>query len=269
MGRIDKETLEKLYITEKKTGKEIAFLYGYSSFQSVYNLLEKFNIPRRDNYEAQNPIEIPKEDLEMLYINFNLSSTDLARAFACSDNTILRLLKKFDIPRKQNTWRCAGWNKGIPPLKSIKEKISVTRKELYRSGELIHWNTGRTWNLETKQAIAKALKGRFRGEDNPNWKGGKSNEYKVWRRRINDSLEYREFRKSIFERDGFTCRLCFKPSNGNLEVHHIYPVEFYPELIMNKDNAITLHHSCHTSIRYREGEYAEQFKEDILHRTIQ
>lgn len=48
-----------------------------------------------------------------------------------------------------------AWNKGIPTSEEQKEKQSLTMREKYKSGELIHWNTGLTHSEETKNQISE------------------------------------------------------------------------------------------------------------------
>lgn len=55
---------------------------------------------------------------------------------------------------------------------------------------------------------------------------------------------YIEFRKSILERDNYTCQKC--GSKSRLQVHHIKSRKEYPELIMDKNNCITLCIVCHS-----------------------
>jgi len=53
-------------------------------------------------------------------------------------------------------------------------------------------------------------------------------------------------RKRVFRRDNYTCRCC--GIKNNLQAHHIKQVIFYPELIYNIDNGITLCYDCHKDI---------------------
>ena len=56
--------------------------------------------------------------------------------------------------------------------------------------------------------------------------------------------DYKQFRQEILKRDNFTCQEC--GSKYRLQVHHIKSRKDYPELIMDKDNCITLCISCHS-----------------------
>ncbi len=73
----------------------------------------------------------------------------------------------------------------------------------------------------------------------------KSHENKIAR----GKSEYTEWRKHVFERDGFTCQDCSAHSgNGTaiiLHPHHIKPFATNPELRYDLSNGITLCFACH------------------------
>lgn len=79
-----------------------------------------------------------------------------------------------------------------------------------------------------------------RGEDNPAWKGG------IAGARCVDfkSDEYRQFRKTVFERDGYRCVICGEVG-GDLNAHHIKKYSEYPLLRYEANNGITLCRKCH------------------------
>jgi hypothetical protein len=113
---------------------------------------------------------------------------------------------------------------------------------------------------ETKRKISNSLNGRFRGANHPNYKHGINRKFRtVWHSRF----EYKEWRKSVYERDNYTCQMCDKPSNGDLQCHHILPVKDYPLLIVDIDNGITLCEACHRSIKGKEHDYIKVFQEIV------
>ncbi len=63
-------------------------------------------------------------------------------------------------------------------------------------------------------------------------------------------VEYKEWRKAVYERDGYTCQLC--GSRGvKLNAHHKMQYAHFPELRYAIDNGITLCVPCHKAIHRR------------------
>ncbi len=55
---------------------------------------------------------------------------------------------------------------------------------------------------------------------------------------------YSDWRKAVYERDDYTCRICNK-KGGRLNAHHVYSYNTHPELRMSVDNGICLCKQCH------------------------
>ncbi len=92
-------------------------------------------------------------------------------------------------------------------------------------------------------SIARTGKPRLdiRGDKNPNWKGGT---YGTERHRIMGTVEYKNWRKAVFERDAYTCQNCHR-KGGRLQADHILPYCKFPKEIFNVDNGKTLCFKCH------------------------
>ena len=67
---------------------------------------------------------------------------------------------------------------------------------------------------------------------------------------IRKSPEYQRWRREVRQRDGDACRVC--EEHGNSHVHHIKPLEKYPDLATEIDNGITLCGNCHTRLKGKE-----------------
>lgn len=80
-----------------------------------------------------------------------------------------------------------------------------------------------------------------RGEKHWNWGGG---EYRKERHTAMGRIEYKTWRKSVFERDDYTCQGCFK-RGGDLEADHIKRWKDNPELRYSVENGRTLCVPCH------------------------
>jgi len=77
-------------------------------------------------------------------------------------------------------------------------------------------------------------------ENNPNWQGGKT----IQRQSEMAKIEYKQWRKSVYIRDNYTCQHCGQ-IGGNLEAHHIKSWKDYPELRHEITNGVTLCIRCH------------------------
>lgn len=111
---------------------------------------------------------------------------------------------------------------------------------------------GRHWKLsqETRQKISNAT----RGSKNHFWKGGITPIHLIIRR----SLNYRLWRKSVFERDNYACIWCGQ-RGGKLNADHIKPFSLFPELRFAIDNGRTLCVDCHK----KTDTYGEKVKKFI------
>ena len=100
------------------------------------------------------------------------------------------------------------------------------RLKKWRDTGGIVWNKDKEW-LER------------RGKNHHNWKGGISKDA-----HSPDEPKYKKWRKSIFERDNFTCQKCFL-KGVYIEAHYIKSWAKYPELRYEISNGLTLCRECH------------------------
>lgn len=142
---------------------------------------------------------------------------------------------------------------------------SFTSMENKRAVGSKSW-TGKTHSEASKELISKSKKGQrasiktefkpgkspwnkgikrldISGENHPNWRGGITKEHI----KVRNSLEYKQWRKQVFERDNYTCVCCKRKNevSGKLQAHHIKPFSLYPELRLSVENGRTLCEDCH------------------------
>ena len=104
-------------------------------------------------------------------------------------------------------------------------------------------------NPEMRKRVSEAKGGiphyNQRGEKHGNWKGGIT----PINAKIRQSLEYKLWRKAVYERDNYTCVWCgVRSKRGKsviLHADHIKPFAYYPELRFAIDNGRTLCIDCH------------------------
>ncbi|MEK6884389.1 MAG: NUMOD3 domain-containing DNA-binding protein [Nanoarchaeota archaeon] len=100
------------------------------------------------------------------------------------------------------------------------------------------------------------------------WKGFKE----TLNSRIRKSLEFRQWRVNIFQRDNYTCQECYaKSGNGHtviLRAHHIKKFSKYPELRFDIYNGITLCTQCHDKTIGKEEQFEIQFSTKIKEISI-
>lgn len=82
--------------------------------------------------------------------------------------------------------------------------------------------------------------------------GTRKKEYLTWyidgrhsgKTSIKQSHEYKVWRKSVFEKNCYTCQVC-KQRGGELQADHIKPQSIFPELRFDLNNGRTLCRPCH------------------------
>ena len=96
-----------------------------------------------------------------------------------------------------------------------------------------------------------------KGKKHWNWQGGIT----PYRNRLYESHAYQAWRRSVFERDHFTCQMCGDDGGNNLQAHHIKPVRQHKNdlLIFDVDNGITLCKDCHKPTIRRESDFESFF----------
>lgn len=126
------------------------------------------------------------------------------------------------------------------------------------SGDLTSGHTKSCGCLKLEASIQN-LPNDYKGEKHWNWRGGITPKD----RQARNTVEYRDWRNSVFIRDNYLCQKCLE--NGYLHAHHILSFDDYVNLRYDTDNGITLCASCHRLFHLRYNEYSEECLKEYLH----
>ena len=179
---------------------------------------------------------VPESQLRELYINQQKSMRECARILSIDPSTVMNRLRKYGIQARTVSQANKGrtvWNKGKTGMQTSWLKGT--------KGLVTAWNKGKKCPNQS-------------GENHHNWKGGIS----PLRKWIPGTLEYKQWRRAVFQKDDFTCRQC-RSRGGYLHVHHIKPMrEILEEYqiksieeaigcaeLWNVNNGVTLCRDCH------------------------
>jgi len=192
--------------------------------------------------------------LRQEYVAKEKSASQIAKEINCCHATILRKLKKFNIPTRSRSELSSGtknpmWGRPSPmrgitgrnhhrwgkkhSVKSRKKiSKSLTGKKLLEKTKIkiSRAHTGMRHSLESRKKMSE-IKLAKRPSDFA--------DMRVENKRIRMSYESREWRKKVFERDDYTCLIC-KTRGGDLCPHHILPFIDYPQYRFDVGNGLTL-----------------------------
>ena len=131
---------------------------------------------------------------------------------------------------------------GVLFNKNYKESYKQYASKTFCSPKCI-W-VGRKHTKQAKEKNKKAHLGKStwwnQGKDSHYWKGGITKTNLALRM----SLEYKEWRRRIFERDNYTCVLCGQ-HGGKLNADHIESFSKFPQFRFVLSNGRTLCVECH------------------------
>ena len=215
----DKKILERLYVDEGKSIIMISKIFEISN-SLVLHHLRKHGIKTRIRGDYNSAVEFFKDKKFLVekYVLKAMSLPEIAKEMNCSDDCVLNWLKKHNIPRRTKKEALTGKPKPAYMIPIFRER-------------------------------AKKQK----GSKNGNWKGGVTSKHHSFR----TSGDYLIFQKAIWERDNYTCVLCF--SWKKPQVHHIFPLWHSWDKRLDLNNGITLCKKCHESIRGKELQYSNHF----------
>lgn len=120
---------------------------------------------------------------------------------------------------------------GHPCTSETREKIRKTLKRYFATTAL---------STETRHNISAAQRRLVKEGRHHLWKGGLTKRNVL----IRQTLRYRLWRESVFERDNWTCVKC-GVRGVKLHAHHLRPFAKHPDLRFAVDNGATLCVPCH------------------------
>ena len=176
--------------------------------------------------------------------------TQLRRCAYCDKEFVV---KRGVNPKKRHcSHQCA--NQATAPIRATKISESLIRntyaKGMKHTEELkakmsarLRGNNYRLGIPHTVETLRQAAE-RMKGSKNHQYVDGFCKERHGERRVLAQQLDYKLWRKTVFERDDFTCQICGR-RGGKLQADHIKPWASYPELRFDVSNGRTLCVSCH------------------------
>lgn len=178
------------------------------------------------------------------YVVKGKSTIQIARESGCTDANILRVMRRFNIPRKNRTWTeeeieilldCAGDHTLKETAELLDKTYNAVRIKASQLGIKSAYKPGIRDEI-TRQKISATLQ----KITVKNWAGFKEINNKL----IRKSVPYQEWRKAVFERDNYTCQEC-GIRGVYLHADHIKRFAEYPELRLELSNGRTLCADCH------------------------
>ena len=143
-----------------------------------------------------------------------------------------------------------GYRKGIKHSEETKQKMSNAHKGLLK---------GIKKNEEHKAKLASSSwQKKNAGEKSPFWIKDRS--LVKYQEERNNPLN-KQWRKEVWLRDKFTCRIADNNCDGRIEAHHILGWSEHPELRYKINNGITLCHAHHPKKRAEEKRLIPTFQE--------
>lgn len=135
------------------------------------------------------------------------------------------------------TWSCVACGK---TLSKTREELHWRKtKPKYCSIQCVYKNNPRK-GATTPQHVKDKLSKQKIGKNNPCWAGGVT----PMRVKLRNTPEYKKWRRQVYERDDYTCKIC-GIKGVKLEADHIIPYMIDKERLLDINNGQTLCKKCH------------------------
>jgi hypothetical protein len=217
---------------------------------------------------------------------FGYKHTEEAKVKIREKRKIQKMKPMSDVTKKKIGDANAIANKGKKPHPKTAEglerlrifntgrKMSIEARIKNREAKLknpVRYWLGKTRSIETKEKISKKNSGKIRSEDfkknlskifsgekHPRWIKDRS---KLAKRQERNDMAYKEWRKSVWIRDGFKCKIDDPFCNGKIIAHHILSWKDYLNSRYDVNNGITLCRFHHPRKRKDEVRLSSHFRE--------
>lgn len=115
-------------------------------------------------------------------------------------------------------------------------------------------------SLEARRKMSEARKGKYLGENSPNWIKDRTL-IKFEDRR---GIIYTDWQQGVYKRDIYKCKISNQDCSGAIVAHHILPWRDYPELRYDVNNGITLCKFHHPRKWVEESRLSSYFQSLIV-----
>lgn len=241
-----KDCCSKSECWNKKSKETCESKYGVDSILKVESVKEKIKETNLERYGAEN---VFASDV----IKDKIKSTNLQKY------GVENPLQNSDVKEKQKKTNIERYGSDNPfGSKAIQDKIRKTNMEKYgvevptQNPEIMAkaMNTCLERYGETSYGVIYSRE--HKKELSPTWKGGVE-----YHRVERSTYEYRMWRKTVFDRDGYVCQCCGDKSHKGhpvtLVAHHIKNWNDNPDDRYDVDNGITLCERCHLDFHSAYG----------------
>ena len=221
--------------------------------------------------EEKLEINSLKDYLYDLYINQLKTTREISHIIYGNNqnyNTIIGYLRYYAIPIRHGKEAIKTQYVGEKGTrrKAISSEVASTvlQTEASRNAlkKIMQTEKYKQKQSESKKGEKNGMYG-VKGKYHPNWNNELSNEERIEKRH---TYKDEQWRKSVFEKDNYTCQYCGDNKGHNLNAHHKNGHHWCKEQRYETDNGVTLCEECHKyfhSIYGYKNNTEEQFNEWI------
>lgn len=152
------------------------------------------------------------------------------------------------------------WNKGLKWDWRVYKHSEDTKEKMRLAHSPYQKNAlGKRWKLSPEEC--KKISDRIKGKGNPKWISDRTKLKRISTQGERRTSAYSEWRRQVWLRDNFKCKIANPNCQGKIEAHHILSWSEHPELRYEINNGITLCHAHHPRVRAEEKRLIPTFKE--------